>query len=366
MREIAYYKHLLSCYSSFLHKRKIFLVSDNADWALDVVSRYIELHLHKYDNISVARTSYTNFPKVNQSVVHFINRYALLEGGNQTLASSNHIILSWFHGEKKDENPKMQQVFQKLESALERIEKIVVPCSLTEKILLEMGVNEKKIVKIPLGVDLKLFKPVNSSLRDEFRNKLGIKKNEFCIGSFVKDGIGWDEGLQGKMVKGPDILLEVLGKVSKNLNNMVILLTGPARGFVMKGLNKRGIRFVHVNVSSYTKMVDYYHALDAYLITSRSEGGPLALLESWACSVPVVSTKVGMAADLVKTRKTGMLIDDCEDVEALADAVCQLKEDVNLREKIVQAALKEIRSYDWKIIARNYYDSLYETYFNIS
>ena len=55
----------------------------------------------------------------------------------------------------------------------------------------------------------------------------------------------------------------------------------------------------------YFSVVDYYRASDLYLITSRSEGGPLSLTESWATGVPVVSTRVGMSADYIRDGENG-------------------------------------------------------------
>ena len=54
-----------------------------------------------------------------------------------------------------------------------------------------------------------------------------------------------------------------------------------------------------------------------YLITSREEGGPRAVLESMATGVPIVSTSVGQAVDLIKHKHNGYLV-DIEDSENLA------------------------------------------------
>jgi glycosyltransferase involved in cell wall biosynthesis len=44
-----------------------------------------------------------------------------------------------------------------------------------------------------------------------------------------------------------------------------------------------------------------YRALDAVVITSRSEGGPLVALEAWACGCPLITTPVGMIPELVES-----------------------------------------------------------------
>ena len=63
-----------------------------------------------------------------------------------------------------------------------------------------------------------------------------------------------------------------------------------------------------------------YRALDAYLVTSRDEGGPKAVLESMATGVPIVSTRVGQAVDLVPPRREWLSLVDVGNTEALAAA----------------------------------------------
>jgi glycosyltransferase involved in cell wall biosynthesis len=54
-------------------------------------------------------------------------------------------------------------------------------------------------------------------------------------------------------------------------------------------------------------------------VTSRDEGGPRAVLEAMATGVPLVSTRVGQGADLVRDGENGWLV-DVEDVEGLTEA----------------------------------------------
>jgi glycosyltransferase involved in cell wall biosynthesis len=59
-----------------------------------------------------------------------------------------------------------------------------------------------------------------------------------------------------------------------------------------------------------------YHAIDLCLVTSRDEGGPRAALEAMATGVPLVTTRVGQAADLVRHGENGWVV-EVEDVEGL-------------------------------------------------
>ena len=124
------------------------------------------------------------------------------------------------------------------------------------------------------------------------------------------------------------------------------------------GLERLGVPYAHHHFDDYRAVVQCYHALDLYLIASRVEGGPQAFLESWATGVPVVSTRMGMPADLIEHGRNGLLA-DVEDADGLAEAAAALLHDPALRERCRTAALADVRAYAWPVIARRYYDTLY-------
>jgi glycosyltransferase involved in cell wall biosynthesis len=161
------------------------------------------------------------------------------------------------------------------------------------------------------------------------------------------------------MIKGPDIFLAVVSKLAKEYDNLFVVLTGPARGYVKQGLRKLRIPFIHDYLSDYYDIVPYYQILDLYIIASRCEGGPKSLLESWATGVPVVSTRVGMSADIINHEGNGMLA-EVEDVESLTIHAKDILERTGLRERCRNQALKEVRDYDWPLIAKRYFLELYQ------
>jgi glycosyltransferase involved in cell wall biosynthesis len=64
-------------------------------------------------------------------------------------------------------------------------------------------------------------------------------------------------------------------------------------------------------------------ASDAFVLASRWEGSPNALLEALACGVPVVATNVGGVRDLVQDGRAGFLVAP-GDVDALTAAMERL------------------------------------------
>jgi glycosyltransferase involved in cell wall biosynthesis len=84
-----------------------------------------------------------------------------------------------------------------------------------------------------------------------------------------------------------------------------------------RGLDRLGIPYRHIYYRDYRDIAQLYQALDAYIISSRDEGGPKSVLESMASGIPLITTRVGQAADLVRHGINGFMVEQ-EDAEGLA------------------------------------------------
>jgi glycosyltransferase involved in cell wall biosynthesis len=186
------------------------------------------------------------------------------------------------------------------------------------ELVLEAGVDPAKVFRIPIGVHLSYFEPQTPASRAAARTELALPREAFVVGSFHKDGVGFGDGLEPKWIKGPDVLLEALRLLHARIPELHVLLAGPARGYVRAGLERLGIPYRHRFVERYAEIAGLYRALDAYLVPSRQEGGPKGMLEAMASGVPVVTTRVGQAMDLVRHGENAWLVEP-EDAEALAE-----------------------------------------------
>ena len=238
------------------------------------------------------------------------------------------------------------------------MEYIHTSCEITKNHLLRNGIDEKKIIIIPIGIEVADFAPYDREIKIKLRDRNEIPKDSFVIGSFQKDGNGWGEGEEPKLIKGPDIFCDTLEKISKN-SNIFVVLTGPSRGYVKKRLEDLNIKYKHFYLNDYKKINEYYNLLDLYIVSSRLEGGPRALLESQAAGVPIVSTRVGMADDVITDGINGFLVDDLG-VGGLVKKCEDLINNNTLRELFVNNGLKSVKRYDYKIIAQEYYDKIYK------
>jgi glycosyltransferase involved in cell wall biosynthesis len=84
-----------------------------------------------------------------------------------------------------------------------------------------------------------------------------------------------------------------------------------------------GIPYRHALLPDVDALPRAYAAVDVCVVASRDEGGPRAVLESMATGVPLVTTRVGQAVDLVLHERNGWMV-DVEDVQGLAHWVAHV------------------------------------------
>ena len=77
--------------------------------------------------------------------------------------------------------------------------------------------------------------------------------------------------------------------------------------------------------------------------------------------MPVVSTRVGMSADSIRHGINGVLT-EIDDVQALSENVGYLMQDPVKALSLGSEGLKSAARFDWKKIAGEYYQKVYEPY----
>lgn len=245
---------------------------------------------------------------------HYASQFLLRS--RRFFETKNRVSVDYLHG-----LPGTTEIFTELYDNLRRhhvkISRVRVSHSRMEQVVLESGIDPGKVHRIPIGINLDHFTVQAPLSRQVARRKLRLPDSAVVVGSFQKDGVGWGEGREPKLIKGPDVFLRTVELLKPRVPELYVLLSGPSRGYVKEGLTRLGVPYRHVYPKRYEEIGGLFQALDLYLVTSRDEGGPKAILESLASGVPLVTTRVGQAVDLVRHGENGWVI-DVEDVEGLA------------------------------------------------
>mgnify|MGYP001213725518 CR=1 FL=1 len=166
-----------------------------------------------------------------------------------------------------------------------------VPNSKTASIVSQL--TNKPIYICSYWYEPKLWSPISKNKSQKY---LGLPSDKFIVGSFQRDTEGGS--LKPKLEKGPDLFCDFVEKISK-VRNVHVLLGGWRRGFVINRLEKNNIPFTFFEQAPIEKLKMMYGACDLYVVASRYEGGPQAILEAAAMKVPIVSTDVGIASSVL-------------------------------------------------------------------
>jgi glycosyltransferase involved in cell wall biosynthesis len=165
--------------------------------------------------------------------------------------------------------------------------------------------------------------------RDEARRRLGISRGA-CVA-------GWVGRLSHE--KGPDVILEALAAADPAWQLAMI-----GEGSVGHALRERavaiGVADRIVWHGAVPDAASLFTAFDAFVLSSRTEGTPIALLEAMAARVPIVATRVGGVPDVVGEAEA--LLVPSERPDAIAGALASLRRDPRAAEQRCGAAYERL------------------------
>lgn len=206
----------------------------------------------------------------------------------------------------------------KTRKLLEGISGVVSVSSENKRVLLEKKMtDETKIGVFPNSIDSSIFYPRN---KVECRKKLGLSEDKFTVvfvGRFVD-------------VKGPDRLSAALEMLDDDI----------AAIFIGEGILKPTYsKTVFCGALQHNELPNYLSAADVFVLPTKAEGCCNAIIEAMACGLPIISSNLPFNADILNDRCAKLI--DPMDIDAIAEAISELKNDKNLREKMAEAALEE-------------------------
>ncbi len=156
--------------------------------------------------------------------------------------------------------------------------------------------TDKKITSIPFWINQKIFFEIQD--KNSIKERYDLDKDKFYIGSFQRDTEGSDLK-SPKLIKGPDRFVEIVNSKFSENNKIEVILTGKRRQYVINELERLNIPYKYFEMVSFKTLNELYNILDLYIVSSRLEGGPQAIVECGLTRTPVISTDVGVASEIL-------------------------------------------------------------------
>jgi len=167
----------------------------------------------------------------------------------------------------------------------------------------------------------------------------------------------------GRLVreKGLDVLVRALAKLPLQIPWRLILAGDGAEWTMLAGLAARLNIADRIQVRGWVQrgeLLSLYRDADVFVLPSRGDGTPTALLEAMAAGLPVVATRVPGTTEIVTDGETGMLV-PTEDADGLATAIAALATDDMRRAALGQAARARAEArLSWRAITAAWLETL--------
>jgi glycosyltransferase involved in cell wall biosynthesis len=215
--------------------------------------------------------------------------------------------------------------------------------------LLQIGVDQRRIARIPMGVDMRRFRPAESgAAKAELQLSFGLAAD---LPTLVFVGAVTPR-------KCPHLIVEALGALRQRGIDCQLLIAGPTplaayAGDIRRRSAELGVAHLVHWLGHVAAVENVLRAADVFVLPSTSEGMPAALVEAMACGLPSVVTRISGCEDLVVADENGFFVRT--DAAELAEIIGRYALDSRLctqhgaraRDRIAQACSSEtvLRAY---------------------
>ena len=201
--------------------------------------------------------------------------------------------------------------------------------ALKAQLVRDNGFPAERIVSIPTGIDLARFSPAaTAEEKRTIRASLGLPGEARIIG-IVATLRSW---------KGHRYLVEAFACLDDANTHLLIVGDGPQRAALDALVAAKGLGGRVTFAGNQSDVVPWLKAIDIFTLPSyANEGVPQAILQAFACALPVVTTAAGAIGEVARDGETALVV-GMEDAGALARGIRRLLDDPALAQGLAQRA----------------------------
>jgi glycosyltransferase involved in cell wall biosynthesis len=279
-----------------------------------------------YRELKIARPAIVH---THMAKAGLLGRLAALAYNAARGAAPRARVIHTYHGHVLEGyfSPLMTSVFITLERLLARATDRIVAISpaIERQLRDDFRIGRAAQYRVvPLGFDLSSFAAVDDAARVAARRELAVPD-----GAKIVSTVG-----RLTAIKQHRLLLDTVAKVAATEPRVLALIAGDGElradlesYAAQLGITDR-VRFLGWR----RDLATIYAATDVFVLTSRNEGTPVALIEAMAAAVPGVSTDVGGVKDVITGSDVGARVRDGDADALAANIVRYLADDAARRE----------------------------------
>lgn len=205
---------------------------------------------------------------------------------------------------------------------------ISIPSEFAKETFVNKGIDPKKLIQIPYGVDLTNFRKIQKEddiFRVIFAGSLSLRKGvHYLLKAFSELGL-----------KNGELVL--IGHQSKEIKPFMEKYKGCYR---------------YIGKVLHLELYRYLSQGSIFVLPSIEEGLAMVIPQAMACGLPVICTTNTGGADIIRDEKEGFII-PIRDVEALQAKIVYLYKHEDKRKQMSEMALQRVKGFTWDVYGRN-------------
>ncbi len=217
----------------------------------------------------------------------------------------------------------------------------IVPNSdaLGRQLVERFGIPGRKVAAMPNPVDIETIAALAGGAREP---SPGVDAAPVIVG-------------MGRLarVKGFDLLIRAMAEV-RSCARLVLIGDGPEEGALRDLAGRLGVServaFAGFHANPYPVLAN----ASVFVLPSRYEGFPNALVEAMALGLPCVASRCPTGPEEIVADAVNGLLAPVEDPQGLAAAINRLLDDAPLRDRLGRAARERARAYDAATVVRRF------------
>ncbi|MBN2071000.1 MAG: glycosyltransferase [Candidatus Krumholzibacteriota bacterium] len=215
------------------------------------------------------------------------------------------------------------------------VDRVVCISSEIRRVLIECGVDEKKLHVIRSGIDIDKFKSIERET--QLLREYHIPEDHIIVGTVA--------ALAGH--KDYPNLLRAAKLVLDSRRNVTFIAVGdgPRRKEIKRLHEELGLgdRFIFAGYQN--EIGRFMKLFDIFVLASRREGLGTSILDAQSLGIPVVATRAGGIPEIVEHDNTGLLVPP-RDHRLLARGILVLLGDESKRRRFGLNARRAVREFD--------------------
>lgn len=249
----------------------------------------------------------------------------VLERGSTHIQFQKMILEEEYERYNVKSQPVDERIVQKELEEYKECDYIFTPSDFSAQSYISYGVSSSKIIHIPFGADLEMFKPLPKE-DDIFRVI-------YCGGITLRKGIQYLIRAFNEL-KLPKSELWLVGGINQDIKQFLRINRHP--NIILKGKQLQ------------SSLSWFYSQCNVFCIASIEEGLATVIPQAMACGLPIICTTNTGGADIVREGEEGFIL-PIRNIEAIKEKILYLYENEELRKHMSENALKRAQEFTWDI-----------------